>query len=231
MPIGCGAWKVSVLGIAGMALLFATAANSAEPPLGSVMVAQNANIDRTLASLGTNIYSGDRLNTTIGGMLRLRIGQSQLYMLAMSEMKLVQDGPRVDAQLYSGTAGLAATAKDAVEIETAVGMIRPADDSRAFGQATVVGVNRVNITCFEGTLLLTRNGASRTIEAGKSYTVSVPLAQDPPQAGPSAPPSNNKGSGSGDGWIFSAVVTGGAALAGFALWEVFSESQSTPNNQ
>jgi hypothetical protein len=218
--------QISVVGVA--ALLCATLSNSAAPALGSVTVAVNANIDKSIASLGTNIYSGDHLNIAEGGNLRLRIGEGQLYLLALSEATVTQDKERVNAQLFNGTAGFSATAKDPLEIETAVGMLRPADDTRTFGQATVIGVNRVQITCYQGTLLLTRGAESRKIEAGRSYTVSVPLAPSP-QAAPQGPPP--PGNGNPGQWAFDAVVVGGAAVAGFGMWTAFSESPSTPNNQ
>lgn len=215
--------RMSVLGAAG--LLCATFAGAAEPALGSVTMAVNANVDRSVAYLGTNIYPGDHLNITENGNLRLRIGEGQLYLMAMTEANVQQDATRLNAQLISGTAGFSATDKDPLEIETAVGMLRPADATRTVGQATVIGVNRVLITCYQGALLLMRNGESRRIEAGKSFTVSVPLAPSP-QAGPQAPPSSGrKNTGQ---WVFDGVVIGGAAALGFGLWEVFSESPSKP---
>jgi hypothetical protein len=216
--------KVSV--VSTVALLCAALVNAAAPALGSVTVAVNANIDKSIASLGTNIYPGDHLNIAEGGNLRLRIGEGQLYLLSMTVANVLQDKERLNTQLIDGTAGFSATAKDPLEIETAVGMLRPADDARTFGQATVVGVNRVQITCYQGTLLLTRGAESRRIDAGKSYTVSVPLAPSP-QTGPNTPPP--PGSSNNGQWVFNAVVLGGTAAAGFGLYVVFSESQSTPN--
>ncbi len=49
--------KVSV--VSTVALLCAALVNAAAPALGSVTVAVNANIDKSIASLGTNIYPGD----------------------------------------------------------------------------------------------------------------------------------------------------------------------------
>jgi hypothetical protein len=224
IPLRFSLWLLA--GVLFVALC-AAVANSAEPPVASVLVARNAAIDKSLASMGASIYAGDHLIVSANGALRLRIGQGQLYMLSLTDTKIVQDRDLVDAQLYSGTAGFSATSKDPLEVETAVGMLRPASEARSFGQATVIGVNRVLITSYEGDLVLTRNGESRTIEAGKSYTVAVPLAADPePQTPQQGPPSAHRNNGQ---WIFTAVVVGGAAAAGFGIWEAMSESSSKPN--
>jgi hypothetical protein len=219
--------KISIATI--FAIMFAMVAKSAAPPLGMVIVAQNARVDSADASAGADVYAGDNLNTGAGGTVRLRIGAGQLYIAGMSNATLAQDANRVDAQLISGTAGFSATNADPLEIETAVGTLRPADKSRAFGQATVIGVNRVLITSYEGTLLLIRNGEEHMIEAGKSYTVSVPLAPSPAAPAGQVPQPTSGGNNNGGQWVFDAVVIGGAGAAGYVLWTIFCESQSTPN--
>jgi hypothetical protein len=221
--------KISVAGFG--AILLATAVMAAEAPVGMIMVADHASLDRATATLGANVYAGDTLYTAAGGTLRLRIGAGQLYLMGTTNATLAQDAKRVDARVTNGTAGFSATAADPLEIDTVVGTLRPANDSRAFGQITILGPNRALITSYEGTLLLTHNGESKTIEAGKSYSVSVPPAG--PSAGAQTPQGypGSGGGGSNNGQAgFDAAVLGGTAAAGYALWTVFSESQSTPSS-
>jgi hypothetical protein len=222
--------KISMAGIG--AVLLATAAMAAEAPAGMVLVAHNASVDRATATLGANVYSGDSLNTSAGGTLRLRIGAGQLYMMAMTDATLSNDESRVAAHIVRGTAGFSATAADPLELDTPVGILRPANNSRAFGQVTIFGPNRVVITSYEGTLLLTRNGESKTIEPGKSYSVSVagaPGAAPAPQTPQGYP--GGGGSGNSNNHLgFDAVVIGGTAVAGYVIYTVMSESDSNPSN-
>ena len=81
--------KISVAGLS--AVVLAASVMAAEVPVGMVMVAQSANIDRAPASLGTNVYIGDTLNTTTGGSLRLRVGAGQFYMMAMTTAMVSRD--------------------------------------------------------------------------------------------------------------------------------------------
>ena len=209
------------------AMVLAATAMAAEVPVGMVIAAQSANIDRAPAALGANVYKGDTLNTTSGGTLHLRVGSGQLYVLAMTTAMMSEDSNRLVARILSGTAGLSATAADPLEIETPAGVLRPADNGHAYGQVTVLAPNKVLITSYEGTLLLTRNGESRKIEAGKSYSVSVPAAAggaaQTPQGYPNGPSASTKSQD-----IFDGVVIGGTALTGWLLWRTFSESPDAP---
>jgi hypothetical protein len=81
--------------------------------------------------------------------------------------------------------------------------------------------------------VLSRNGEERVIAAGKSYSVSLASASAIPASASSAAASPQGGQGAGSNgnggqWIFDAVVIGGAAVVGYVLWDVLSESQSHP---
>ena len=219
--------KVAIAG--AVAALSVAATLAAVIPTGVVSVAQGANVDGAQAALGANIYAGDLLSTGETGILRMRIGTGQMFLLASSDASMTQDHQRMDLLIRRGTAGFSATANDPLEIDTPIGTLRPADDGRAYGQVSMLTPNVVAITSYQGNLLLTRNGESRTIEAGKSYRVS--LATNAAAGAPPAPagqqPRGAGSSASGQG-IFDAIVAGGTAGAGLALWFVLSESPSKP---
>jgi hypothetical protein len=218
--------KIGIAG--GVVLLGAAMAIAADIPTGVVSDAVHALVDGVDATLGANVYAGDALSTSPGGALRLRVGAGQLFLLASSDASMTQDHGRVDMLMRNGTAGLSATIDDPLEIDTPVGTLRPADDKHAFGEVSVLGSRQVIVTSYEGTLSLTHNGEARTIEAGKSYRVTL-------AAGPaSAAPQGGQGAGSGGNnnnnghLVIDAVVVGAAALAGFLAWQVISESPSAP---
>jgi hypothetical protein len=221
--------KAAIAG--GTALLGVAATVAAVIPTGVVSVAQRANVDGSQAALGANIYAGDLLSTDDGGMLRMRVGSGQLFLLASSDASMTQDHARIDMLIKRGTAGFSATANDPLEIDTPIGTVRPADDARAYGQISMLSPNAITITSYEGNLLLTRNGASRTIEAGKSYRVSLAAAAPAPAGAGAAggqAPAGAGGNGNGGQWVFDAAVAGATAGVGVALWYVLSESPSQP---
>jgi ferric-dicitrate binding protein FerR (iron transport regulator) len=218
--------------VGGVALLSAAAALAADVPTGVIANATFAKVDGSQAALGANVYSGDVLKTFENGSLRLRIGTGQVFMLASSDASLTQDHTRMDVLVSHGTAGFSGTAADPFEIETPVGMLRPGGNSHVFGQVTILGPKQVQISAYEGSLVLSRNGEERVIEAGKSYSVSLASSKAAPASASAAPsPQGGQGNGAGGGggqWIFDAVVIGGAAVVGFVLWDVLSESASHP---
>lgn len=218
--------KIGIAG--GVALLGVAVTIAADIPTGVVSDAVHAHVDGADATLGANVYAGDALETYPGGSLRLRVGAGQLFLLASSDANITQDHARIDMLMNNGTAGLSAKIDDPLEIDTPVGTLRPADEKHAFGQVSVVGSRQVIVTSYEGTLSLTHNGEQRLIEAGKSYRVSLAAG---PAAAPAAAPQGGQGAGSGRNnshLVVDTVVIGGAALAGFLVWHVMTESPSAP---
>jgi len=213
----------------GVALVGVAITIAADIPTGVISDAVRAHVDGTDATLGANVYAGDALSTNSGGSLRLRIGAGQLFLLASSDASITQDHARVDMLMKNGTAGLSATIDDPLEIDTPVGTLRPADTKHAFGQVSVVGSRQVIVTSYEGTLSLTHNGEERTIEAGKSYRVTL-------SGGPAAPagaPAPQGGEGTGVGsntrrLILDAIAVGGAGAGGYLIWRAVTESPSAP---
>src|SRR5580693_9214803 len=72
--------------IAGLINLTVMAASS--KPLGMIVIADRANVDHAKAAVGADVLSGDALSTDAGGSLRMKIGQSQVYLLSSSDASL-----------------------------------------------------------------------------------------------------------------------------------------------
>jgi hypothetical protein len=210
----------------GVTLLSVAVTIAADVPTGVVSDAVLAHVDGADAAPGANVYAGDALNTYAGGTLRMRVGSGQLFLLASSQASVTQDHGRIDMLMKEGTAGFSATIDDPLEIDTPVGTLRPANDKHAFGQVTITGARQIIVTSYEGTLSLSHNGEERLIEAGKSYRVT--LASEP-----SAPPDPQRRQGAGAGnnhhqLVFDAIIIGGTAAIGYAVWHVLCESPSNP---
>jgi hypothetical protein len=221
------------LAVAGsLAVLGLGAAMAADIPTGVVSDAVRANVDGTNAALGANVYAGDALTTNSGGTLRLRVGSGQLFLLASSDASMTQDHGRIDMLVKTGTAGFSATDVDPLEIDTPVGTVRPANDQHSYGQVTLIGPRQILITSYSGTLLLTRNGEDRLIEAGKSYRVTL-AADSANEPAPAPDPQGGAGAGTGSHkhqWLFDAAIAAAAGGGGYAIWDILCESPSAPTN-
>src|SRR5580698_5135243 len=86
-------------------LLDLAAFAAVEKPLGSVIQAQEAQLDNAKLEVGTSIYRGDTVVTDAGGGLRLKLGGSQLYLLADSAATLAQNAAAIHAVVARGTVG------------------------------------------------------------------------------------------------------------------------------
>jgi hypothetical protein len=225
---------VAAPAFAGSAIATVSAAD--EKPLGLVTQATLAQLGDAKAAIGTTVYPGDTLATDQGGMLRLKVGTSQIYLLAASSATLNQNSSAISATVKAGTVGIATTSSDPVSLEIPEGILRPAAGSAAYGQVTIIAPNEVVISAYSGDLVLDNDGELHTIPAGKSVRVTMDLIRD------SAEPQEAAGAQTGNGHhqgmraarhnhlVFDTIVLGGAAIGGYFLYQHFTISPSSPNN-
>jgi hypothetical protein len=216
-----------------------TASAADEKPLGLVTQATLAQLGDAKAAIGTTVYPGDTLATDQGGMLRLKVGGSQIYLLASSSATLNQNSSAISATVKTGTVGIATTSSDPVSLEIPEGTLRPAAGSAAYGQVTIVAPNEVIISAYSGDLVLDNDGEMHTIPAGKSVRVTMDLVRDSADA---TEPQEAAGAQTGTGHhqgmraarhnhlVFETLVLGGAAIGGYFLYQHFTISPSSPNN-
>ena len=196
-------------------------------PLGMVVATEHARLDNANAAIGADIYSGDALATDVGGSLRMKVGPSQVYLLSASSATLVPQENRVQAKVEHGTVGFSTASPEQLEIGTPLGVIRGANSQRVFGQVAVLSATKMQISAYEGTLLVVAaNGEQKTIEQGQTYEAT--LAADPEPGGAQ----NQAGvGGTGINWkhvAFVAIVAGALGGTALALWLEQSESCSNP---
>jgi hypothetical protein len=217
-------------------------------PLGIVIQTQDAHLSNANAQIGATVYPGDAITTEQDGTIRLRVGSGQLYLAPSSSASLTQNEKVAHVSVSRGTVGFVAVTSAQLELETPVGLVRPANGQRAQGQVTVTGPNQMIVSAYSGALTVERNGESRTVEAGTSYNVTfdpngTPSAQTPSGAGTGQSGSgNNNGNNGGNNGntssgtsnkgqiIFDAILLGGAAGAGAVIWHYTTESTTSPSN-
>ncbi len=210
-----------VVGLLNLPVMAASA-----KPLGMVVSADHARLDNASAAIGADIYSGDALATDAGGSLRAKVGPSQVYLLSGSSATLVPQENRVQAKVDRGTVGFSTSSPEQLEIGTPLGTIRGANSQRVFGQVAVLSPTRMQISAYEGTLLVTAlNGEEKTIQQGETYeaTLTAPEpggAQNPQGVG-----------GPGINWkhvATVAIIAGAVGGTALALWIEESESCTVP---
>jgi co-chaperonin GroES (HSP10) len=204
---------------------------AAEKPLGMVIQAQEAQLDNAKLAVGTTVYPGDTVVTDAGGGLRLKLGGSQLYLLAESAATLSQNAAVVHAVVSRGTVGFSSNGADNVELEIPEGILRAADGQPAYGQVTILSGQEVVISAFRGALVLDNDGELHTIPAGKNYRVTMEWEQSDQQA-PAA-------SAGGDNPIvqprkrrrrklaFYLIFAGAIAGMSYAIWDHLDQSPSS----
>jgi hypothetical protein len=199
---------------------------AASKPLGMVVSADHASLDNAKAAIGADIYSGDALATDAGGSLRVSVGAGQVYLLSASSATLIPGQNRTQAKVERGTLGFSTSSPEQLEIGTPLGTIRSANGERVFGQVSVLSPTAMQVSAYEGTLLVTAlNGEQETIEQGQTYEAT--LAAPEPGGG-----QNSAGvGGTGINWkhvATVAIIAGAVGGTALALWIVESESCSNP---
>jgi len=210
--------------ISGMLNLPVMAASA--KPVGMVVIADHARVDNAKAEVGTDVFPGDALSTDSTGTMRMKVGASQLFLLASTDATLVPGESRVQAKVSRGTLDFSTAAPGQLEIGTPLGIIRGADGQRVFAQVAVLSPTKMQISAYEGSLLvIAKNGDQKKIAEGETYEATAAPAE--PGGG-----QNQQGVG-GDGinWKHVAFVSAAAlALGGTALaiWLEQTESCSNP---
>jgi hypothetical protein len=204
---------------------------ASEKPLGMVVQAQAAQLDSQTAVSGTNVFPGDAVETSLGGVLQLKLRSSQLYLLSSSAATLAQDSNPVHATVMRGTVGFSISPPDFLELELPEGILRSADGQPAHGQVTIVGPQEVIISSYQGDLILDNDGELHTIPAGKSYRVTMDLvAADQPQEPTGYPQETHEHQAKKRRHLLFALIAV-AAVAGLTagLWVTLCESSFVPS--
>jgi hypothetical protein len=224
----CKSFLVVVL-VASLLNLPAFAAN--EKPLGMVIQAQEALIGTAQVAIGTTVYAGDTLATDMNGTLRLKVGGSQMYLLASSSATLSQNSEMVHALVSRGTVGFSSNGTDQVGLEIPEGIVSAANGQPAYGQVTMTGPREVVIAAYRGTLVLDNDGELHMIPAGKSYRVTMdlePAATKPQEAAGVGGKDHDIVSPKRRHLVFDLIVLGAAGIGSYFIFREVSESPSAP---
>lgn len=200
-----------------MAVFFANVPGRAKPDaLGIVVLADRASLDSIATSEGTTVFDGDRLSTSAGGRMRLRIGEALLDLTEDSSVVVHYNTARVardfEAELISGTAVLSETPGSAAEIVARSARVRPAAETRGVVEVKLVGPRELIVCARLGPAQISYQGESATIAGGKSYRVLLKPSED----GAGGDPSGREPAKRGKALVLIAV--GVAAATAIIVW-------------
>ena len=221
------------LAIALACLLVGVHLPGATAPLGIVTQSSKGHLSASDASAGATIYDGDRLLTDAGGVLRLRIGASWLYLPGQSDVTLHGATTGALADLFGGSLVFSSAQASAMEIRAREARIRAAGNVPTIAQISVVGPKELRVTARRGALELTYRDERERIPEGASYRVLLdPSPDDIPPAmngrGPGSWPVKTPRPSGKTGKGFFLIIAGGTAWGtAWALHEAW-ESPDRP---
>jgi len=169
-----------VASLAQAPLLSAAAETDSSRPLGVVMQAEAALIARDTVATGATVFDGDALATGTAGLLRVRFGSSQMYMLQDSSAVVHRATAGFTAELGRGTVVVSALPGQPFRLLADGVTIRPSHDQTTVAQVTRVNANELMLTSRKGALEVALDSEMRTIAEGTSYRLMI-SPEDAPQ--------------------------------------------------
>lgn len=219
--------RACLIGILAASLLNLPIMAAGTPSLGMIVASQDAQLSNARAKRGADVYTGDTLVTEPNGSLRLAIGSSQLYLLGSTQTTILRNSGAVRAKVDHGTVDFSAAPR-VFDVETPLGVVRGDGSVRSFGQVAVLSPKKIQISAYEGSLLMTSaDGEAKSIAAGETYVATLE-----PFAGPTGPGIAGVGRPGKINWRRVAqvgVIVGGTAIASLFIYREVTESCSQVN--
>lgn len=152
--------------------LIATPAWSAPAtPLAMVVSADRAHVGTAPASVGTTVFSGDRLETEQLGKVQVRTDAARLLLSGASKATWGMEADRPEVTLTRGTATFSTANSNAFALRMATAVIRPEGKGPTIGNVTVLGAKELVVRCSRGAVSITVDDDSRVIPEGAAYHI------------------------------------------------------------
>jgi hypothetical protein len=164
--------------------------------LGTVVYADRAHVGAGQASVGTTVFSGDRLSTDQFGSLQVRAGAARLLLSSYSSATFSQDDATPAATLAFGSATFSTTNSNAFALHVASAVIRPQTNQPTIGQVTVLNPKELVVKSTRGSLTIAVEDDVREIPEGAAYRVVLDSDAADPQ-GPAGAGTSTKGKDKG----------------------------------
>ena len=147
--------------------------------LGVVVFANRARLGNSGVSVGSTIFSGDRLSTDEVGSVQVRAGAARFLMSSSSAATLIQEDGTPAATLALGSATFSTANSKAFAIHFASAVVRPKTDQPTIGLVKVLGAKELAVKCIKGSLSIAVEDEVREIPEGAAYRVVLDPNADP----------------------------------------------------
>jgi hypothetical protein len=200
--------------------------------VGTVAQADRAHVDTATASAGADVYSCEMLETDEGGMLRVQVGSSQIYLGSLSATQLESEGSEVRAHVIRGMLSFSTPASSNFALETPAGILRAESGQSVTGQVAVTGPHEMVVTATHGSLLLDTWGEFRTIPEGQSAhidfgsTIEVVCSNKGTASNQQQDP--QRGLTSRKKLGFYLIMGTATVVPTYFIWQEMTESESKP---
>jgi hypothetical protein len=164
-------------------------ANPASVPLGSVLQAERIHLGVDTTSGGATIYDGDRLETQEDGILRVRLGKSQMDLGPSTTVEVHRVPNGYVASLFRGTVIVSSPKGQTFQLLANSATIRPLGTRATVAEVTWVSSDELLLTSKVEALQVLYEGDVKTTEAGSSDR----MIQTEPSSPPSSPGSGHNG--------------------------------------
>ncbi len=165
--------RIALTAVLTVALVEAPLQASAARMLGVVVQGRNAHLNSAEAAGGTTVFAGDVLATQAEGLLRLRIGTGQVYLLENSTVRLVAETGKLVAAVERGTLGFSFTGQQPITVQFQDTVVRPAAADATHGRLTAVSANEVVVSSMRGTLEVVSGTERFLVSEGTAYRILI----------------------------------------------------------
>jgi len=166
--------------LVSFSLLTTPAWSAPSSSLGTVVFADRAHVGFALASVGSTVFSGDRLSTETAGSVQVRAGAARLLLSGASSATFSQDDASPAATLTLGSATFSTANSKAFALHVGSAVIRPGSNQPTIGQVTVLNPKELIVKSTRGSLTIAVEDDVREIPEGAAYRVVLdPNAPDP----------------------------------------------------
>ncbi|MCL6566595.1 MAG: hypothetical protein K6U09_09255 [Acidobacteriia bacterium] len=146
---------------------------SAARVLGVVVQGKNAQLNRAAVAGGTTVFAGDLLTTESEGLLRLRLGTSQLYLLENSAARLIAESGRLLVAVERGSLGFSLTDPAPVAVQFDDTLVRPASTGGVHGRLSALGPGEIVVSSLHGTLEVVSGSERFLVSEGSAYRILI----------------------------------------------------------
>lgn len=174
-----------IAALLSLSIVIAPVLGAPAATLGTIVSADRAHVGATPASVGTTIFSGDKIATEQTGSVQVRAGAARLLLTGASLATFADEHGAPSAHLLAGTAVFSTANAKAFTLCAAAAEIRSQTDAPTVAQVTLVNAKQLIVRSTRGPLAITVDGETQVIPEASAYRVILD-PEETPEATPEA---------------------------------------------